>query len=82
MHVHVCVGGCIVTLCTPSSFTHLMLTGPIIGIATLFGLLSVITSTSTLCLFVCVAHLFKKNRSDKGTLCAYTHCMYFRNVCV
>ena len=57
-----------------------MPSGPIIGIATFFGLLSVITSTSTLCLLVCVVRLLKKNKSDKGTLCAYIHyiIMYFK----
>ena len=58
--------------------TFRMPSGPIVGIATFFGLLSVITTTSTLCLFVCVVHLFKKSKSDKGTLCAFIHCMYFK----
>ena len=70
----VCV---VVTLCTPFLYL-LMPPGPIIGIATFFGLLSVIATTSTLCLIVCVVHLFKKNKSVKGTVCAYIHCMYFK----
>ena len=58
----------------------LMPPGPIIGIATLFGLLSVITTTSTLCLLVCVVQLFKKNKSDKGTLYVLQGTFVFNNV--